>query len=354
MKSTACAGPTEALLLALEHARVALARPDLFAVEESATGGKTRRDPTTGRTLGAVFFGLGGAALGAGIYDSVRARDRVHRSTTVALVPGPATACDAPTVPAAQRRLELQLGQFHSQVATDLEGRARFLLPGPELWPPEPDEQTEEDGMAAQDVMNAQGVMNATRPPSRRWRGTLQIGLERSVQVEVVLPYDQTALTPNTGPASGWRPDAAGGPATVYIGLGSNLGDRLGTLRAATRLLRDGAVPGTALVCCSPVYETRPLGPATGSYLNAVAELRTVAEPAALLAALLELELRHGRTRRERWASRTLDLDLLVWEGERGMVELAGPELRLPHPELLAALQPGERTIVAQLTELLC
>ncbi len=183
-------------------------------------------------------------------------------------------------------------------------------------------------------------------------------------------------------PASGWRPNAAAGPATVYIGLGSNLGDRLGTLRAATRLLRDGAVPGTALVCCSPVYETRPLGPSTGAYLNAVAELRTVAEPAALLAALLELELRHGRTRRERWASRTLDLDLLVWEGERGMVELTGPSLRLPHPELdrrdfvlaplaalapelrprggptvtelLAALQPGERTIVAQLTELLC
>ena len=183
-------------------------------------------------------------------------------------------------------------------------------------------------------------------------------------------------------PASAWRPDASAAPATVYIGLGSNLGDRLGTLRAATRLLRDGAVPGTVLVRCSPVYETRPLGPSTGAYLNAVAELRTVAEPTALLAALLELELRHGRTRRERWASRTLDLDLLVWEGERGMVELEGPPLRLPHPELerrdfvlaplaalapelrprgtatvtelLAALKPGERTIVAQVPELLC
>jgi 2-amino-4-hydroxy-6-hydroxymethyldihydropteridine diphosphokinase len=183
-------------------------------------------------------------------------------------------------------------------------------------------------------------------------------------------------------PASAWRPDAAAAPATVYIGLGSNLGDRLGTLQAAARLLRDGAVPGTVLVRCSPVYETRPLGPSIGAYLNAVAELRTVAEPTALLAALLELELRHGRTRRERWASRTLDLDVLVWEGERGMVELEGPPLRLPHPELerrdfvlaplvalapelrprgaasvtelLAALGPAERTIVAQLTELLC
>lgn len=189
-------------------------------------------------------------------------------------------------------------------------------------------------------------------------------------------------LAPSRRAPSAWRPDAIAAPATVYVGLGSNLGDRLGTLRAATRLLRDGAVPGTVLVRCSPVYETMPLGPSTGAYLNAVAELRTVAEPTGLLAALLELELRHGRTRRERWASRTLDLDLLVWEGERGMVELTSPSLRLPHPELerrdfvlaplaalapelrplggatvtelLAALEPGERTIVAQLPELLC
>lgn len=188
-------------------------------------------------------------------------------------------------------------------------------------------------------------------------------------------------LAPSRRAPSAWRPDPGAAPATVYIGLGSNLGDRLGILRAATRLLREGAVPGTVLVHCSPVYETRPLGPSMGAYLNAVAELRTVAEPPALLAALLELELRHGRVRRERWASRTLDLDLLVWEGERGMVELAGSALRLPHPELehrdfvlaplaalspglrprgaatvvelLAALGPDERTIVAQLPELL-
>lgn len=189
-------------------------------------------------------------------------------------------------------------------------------------------------------------------------------------------------LAPSRRAPSAWRPDAVAAPATVYIGLGSNLGDRLETLRAATRLLRDGAVPGTVLVRCSPVYETSPLGPSTGAYLNAVAELRTVAEPLALLAALLELELRHGRTRRERWASRTLDLDLLVWEGERGMVEWMGAALQLPHPELerrdfvlaplavlapelrprgagtvvelLAALGPGERTIVAQWSEVLC
>lgn len=175
-------------------AGIAFARPDLFAVPEPDVGGKTRRDPTTGRTLGGVFLGLGGAALGAGIYDTVRARDRVLRSNTVALRPGPAANCDAPTVPAAQRRLELQLGPFNSQVVTDLEGRARFLLPGTELWPPEPEAD-------ATDASNQPNATEGGRPPTRRWRGTLQVGLERSVEVEVVLPYDQTATVPSTGAA---------------------------------------------------------------------------------------------------------------------------------------------------------
>ncbi len=180
-----------AAVVLLGIAGMALARPDRFAVPEADVGGKTRRDPTTGRALGGVFLGLGGVALGAGIYDTVRARDRMYRANTVALLPGPATACDAPTVPAAQRRLELQLGQFHSQVTTDSEGHARFLLPGPELWPPE-----DEDASAP-----VPEVMETSLPRSRRWRGLLQVGLERYVEVEVVLPYDQTALVPSTGAA---------------------------------------------------------------------------------------------------------------------------------------------------------
>jgi 2-amino-4-hydroxy-6-hydroxymethyldihydropteridine diphosphokinase len=162
-------------------------------------------------------------------------------------------------------------------------------------------------------------------------------------------------------------------------------------LQTVARQLRDGAVPGTVLVRSSPVYETRPLGPSTAVYMNAVVELRTVAEPTALLSALQMLELRHGRIRRARWEARTLDLDILVWltGGTMGL-ELDVPGLRLPHPELtrrdfvlapLAALAPGlrpyasgsatqathatvsellagldagERTIVAQVAEQLC
>ncbi|MBK9753248.1 MAG: 2-amino-4-hydroxy-6-hydroxymethyldihydropteridine diphosphokinase [Nannocystis sp.] len=183
--------------------------------------------------------------------------------------------------------------------------------------------------------------------------------------------------------------------ATVYVGLGSNLGDRLATLQGAARQLRDGVVPGTVLVRSSPVYETRPLGPSTAEYMNAVVELRTVVEPAALLSALQGLELLHGRTRRTRWEARTLDLDILMWLpiglpsglpsglpiGLQGLL-LDTPGLRLPHAELerrdfvlapLAALAPGlrprggasvaellaalnaaDRTIVAQVAEHLC
>jgi 2-amino-4-hydroxy-6-hydroxymethyldihydropteridine diphosphokinase len=183
-------------------------------------------------------------------------------------------------------------------------------------------------------------------------------------------------------PHKGLADDLAA-PAAVYVALGSNLGDRLATLQSVARELRDGAVPGTALVRSSPVYETRPLGPSTWAYLNAVIELRTVAEPHALLSALQDLELRHGRIRRERWEARTLDLDILVWLTAGGELECETPGLRLPHPELgrrdfvlaplaalapdlrpgrgtrttselLAALAPADLTIVAQVAEQLC
>ncbi len=185
-------------------------------------------------------------------------------------------------------------------------------------------------------------------------------------------------------------PELSGAPASVYVALGSNLGDRLATLQAAARELQGGVVPGTTLVRGSPVFETRPLGPSTWAYLNAVVELHTVAEPHALLAALQALEQRHGRVRRDRWEARTLDLDILVWlralvpgAPARVGLEVNTPGLRLPHPELerrdfvlaplatlapdlrpgggtktvaqlLAALGPGDRTIVAQVAGLLC
>jgi 2-amino-4-hydroxy-6-hydroxymethyldihydropteridine diphosphokinase len=144
----------------------------------------------------------------------------------------------------------------------------------------------------------------------------------------------------------------ASSPALAYVGLGSNLGDRAATLRAAVEDIRAGALAATELLRCSPVCETRPLGPSTHPYLNAAVELRTRLAPAELLAGLLALEARHGRVRRERWAARTLDLDLLVMTAGGRSLRVNAPGLVLPHPELarrdfvlapLAALRPDLR-----------
>lgn len=119
---------------------------------------------------------------------------------------------------------------------------------------------------------------------------------------------------------------ALAGSLDVVVGLGSNLGDRQGTLlRAVDDLRKLGEVRAV-----SSLYETAPLGPAQPDFLNAAVSLRADHAPAALLAALLEIERAHGRERRERWGPRTLDLDML-WIRGRIIDE---PELTVPHPGL--------------------
>jgi 2-amino-4-hydroxy-6-hydroxymethyldihydropteridine diphosphokinase len=79
----------------------------------------------------------------------------------------------------------------------------------------------------------------------------------------------------------------------------------------------------------SPVYESDPVGVThQPAFTNAVASLETSLEPVALLDCLLEIEARHGRVRTVRWGPRTLDLDLIAYEG----VRLDTPRLVLPHP----------------------
>jgi 2-amino-4-hydroxy-6-hydroxymethyldihydropteridine diphosphokinase len=117
------------------------------------------------------------------------------------------------------------------------------------------------------------------------------------------------------------------GPANALIGLGSNLGDRLGWLRfARARIAR---LPSTSVVAASSVFETEPVGgPPQGPYLNACLSVETALAPHALLAALQEIESAAGRARGEANAPRTLDLDLLLF----GAQEIADARLVVPHP----------------------
>ncbi len=118
--------------------------------------------------------------------------------------------------------------------------------------------------------------------------------------------------------------------ATAYVGIGSNLGDRVRACREAVAAL--GGLPETRLVAASPLYETEPEdGAGPQWFVNAVAALETALAPEALLAALQGIEARAGRpVERARGVNRTLDLDLLLY----GDLVREGPRLTLPHPRM--------------------
>lgn len=114
-----------------------------------------------------------------------------------------------------------------------------------------------------------------------------------------------------------------------YLGLGSNQGDRAGLLiRALGLLVADGRV---RLARVSPVYETAPVGYADQpDFLNMVVAVETDCSPEELLALTQGIEAQLGRERPFPNAPRTMDLDLLLCEGEtRGTAELT-----LPHPRM--------------------
>jgi len=112
----------------------------------------------------------------------------------------------------------------------------------------------------------------------------------------------------------------------AFVALGANLGDALTTLRRARG---DLAALGR-LTGVSALYRTAAVGGPLGQpdYLNAAVRLETALAPGELLAALHAAEARAGRVRRERWAARTLDLDLLL----HGARVSDDPALILPHP----------------------
>lgn len=116
----------------------------------------------------------------------------------------------------------------------------------------------------------------------------------------------------------------------VYIGLGSNLGDRKETIRRALELLAaEGAIEIEAV---SSLRETDPVGYADQPrFLNGAAALRTELAPEAVLKQLQHVERALGRDRSgPRFGPRTIDLDLLLYDGE----QIEEPDLVIPHPRL--------------------
>jgi len=124
----------------------------------------------------------------------------------------------------------------------------------------------------------------------------------------------------------------------VYLGVGSNLGERASHLEEAKSLLAN--VPGVRFLRSSTIYETDPVGgPSKNKYLNAAWEIETDLSPRDLKDRLRLIEERLGRKRSFRNAPREIDLDILFYGDE--VVE--EEDLRIPHPRLherLFVLEP--------------
>ncbi len=128
----------------------------------------------------------------------------------------------------------------------------------------------------------------------------------------------------------------------VYVGVGSNLGDRWANLALAARHLR--AATRVALSRASRVFDSAPLGPPQPRYLNAALELETSLTPTGLFALLQMIEAAAGRRRGPtRWTARPLDLDLLLFGDE----VIRRPGLVVPHPHMVS-----RRFVLAPLADL--
>ncbi|HKZ51178.1 MAG TPA: 2-amino-4-hydroxy-6-hydroxymethyldihydropteridine diphosphokinase [Dehalococcoidia bacterium] len=123
------------------------------------------------------------------------------------------------------------------------------------------------------------------------------------------------------------RPARACDPSHVYLGLGSNQGDRRANLKRGLEFLSARA----KVLAVSSLYETEPWGlKRQPLYYNAVARVATELRPRELLAFIKEIEAALGRHPGPRWGPRPLDLDILLYDGE----VVAEEDLTIPHPRL--------------------
>lgn len=116
----------------------------------------------------------------------------------------------------------------------------------------------------------------------------------------------------------------------AYIGLGSNIGDRVAHLQEALRRLE--AANAGVITQSSPIYKNRAIGIEAGSdFCNAVIEVFTPLSPQSLLDVCQAIEGAMGRVRHAVWTNRTIDLDILDYEA----TQVKESQLRLPHPRVL-------------------
>lgn len=120
--------------------------------------------------------------------------------------------------------------------------------------------------------------------------------------------------------------------AVAYLGLGSNIGDRVGYIQQAYKLLND--TEGISITNCSSLYETEPYGFKDQEwFVNAALEIETDLEPYILLEQCQRIEKQLGRVRHPeapQWGPRTIDIDILLYDN----LIVADGSLQVPHPRL--------------------
>ena len=116
----------------------------------------------------------------------------------------------------------------------------------------------------------------------------------------------------------------------VFIGLGSNLGNREENLKTAKNKI--GKLPKTSIILSSSIINTKPVGyTAQPDFLNCILKVKTELNSEELLKKLLQIEKEMGRIRKEKWEPRIIDLDILFFNDEIIKTE----NLTIPHPEIL-------------------
>lgn len=116
----------------------------------------------------------------------------------------------------------------------------------------------------------------------------------------------------------------------VFLGIGSNIGDRVYFLAQAVRKLR--GIPSTRIVKVSSVYETEPVGVKNqGDFLNAVLWLQTLMGVVDFHSCIKSIEKEIGRLDRKRWGPREIDIDILLF----GDVVVIDGTLAIPHAEMV-------------------
>lgn len=129
----------------------------------------------------------------------------------------------------------------------------------------------------------------------------------------------------------------------AFIGIGSNVGDRAGFVRAAVGHLN--AAEGIEITATSSLYETSPIGgPPQRSYVNMVARMHTSLDHRALLELTQGIEQKLGREESDiRWGPRVVDLDILSFDNTK----ISEPDLEIPHPRMT-----GRRFVLIPLLEI--